>query len=33
MELEVTKDGIRIDQYLALELDFSRSKIQKLIKT
>jgi len=32
MELEVTKDNIRIDQYLANELDFSRSKIQKLIK-
>ena len=32
MELEVTKDNVRIDQYLALELDFSRSKIQKLIK-
>lgn len=32
MELEVTKDNIRVDQYLALELDVSRSKIQKLIK-
>ena len=32
MELEVVKDNIRIDQYLALELDLSRSKIQKLIK-
>ena len=32
MELEVTRDNIRIDQYLATELDFSRSKIQKLIK-
>lgn len=32
MELEVIKDNIRIDQYLALELDLSRSKIQKLIK-
>ena len=32
MELEVIKDNMRIDQYLALELDLSRSKIQKLIK-
>lgn len=32
MELEVTKDNIRIDQYLSEELDISRSKIQKLIK-
>lgn len=32
MELEVTKDNIRLDQYLALELDLSRSKIQKLVK-
>lgn len=32
MELEVIKDNIRIDQYLATELDLSRSKIQKLIK-
>lgn len=32
MELEVTKDNVRIDQYLADNLDISRSKIQKLIK-
>lgn len=32
MELEVTKDNIRIDQYLSEELEISRSKIQKLIK-
>lgn len=32
MEIEVTKDNIRIDQYLVSELDISRSKIQKLIK-
>ena len=32
MELEVIKDGIRIDQYLSDNLDISRSKIQKLIK-
>lgn len=32
MELEVNKDNIRIDQYLADSLDISRSKIQKLIK-
>lgn len=32
MELEVLKDNIRIDQYLSLELNLSRSKIQKLIK-
>lgn len=32
MEIEVTKDNIRIDQYLVTELDISRSKIQKLIK-
>lgn len=32
MELEVMKDNMRIDQYLASELDLSRSKIQKLIK-
>lgn len=32
MELEVTKDSIRIDQYLAAELELSRSKVQKLIK-
>lgn len=31
MELEVTKDNIRLDQYLATELDISRSKIQKLV--
>lgn len=32
MELEAVKDNIRIDQYLTLELDISRSKVQKLIK-
>ena len=32
MELEVMKDNVRIDQYLALELELSRSKVQKLIK-
>lgn len=32
MELEVNKDNIRVDQYLADNLDISRSKIQKLIK-
>ena len=32
MEIEVTKDNVRIDQYLVNELDISRSKIQKLIK-
>jgi len=32
MEIEVIKDNIRIDQYLSLELELSRSKIQKLIK-
>ncbi len=32
MELEVTKNNIRIDQFLSEELDISRSKIQKLIK-
>lgn len=32
MELEAIKDNVRIDQYLTLELDISRSKIQKLIK-
>ena len=32
MEIEVTKDNIRVDQYLVTELDISRSKIQKLIK-
>lgn len=32
MELEAVKDNIRIDQYLATELNISRSKIQKLMK-
>lgn len=32
MEIEAVKDNIRIDQYLTVELDISRSKIQKLIK-
>ena len=32
MEIEVTNGGSRIDSYLSLELDISRSKIQKLIK-
>lgn len=33
MELEVTKDNIRLDQYLSEILELSRSKIQRLIKT
>lgn len=32
MELQVTEDNIRIDQYLTKQLDISRSKIQKLMK-
>ena len=32
MELQVEQTDIRIDQYLAQELDISRSKIQKLMK-
>ncbi len=32
MEVKVTKNNIRLDQYLSQELDISRSKIQKLIK-
>lgn len=32
MEIEVTKDNIRLDIYLSEETDISRSKIQKLIK-
>lgn len=32
MNIEATKDNIRLDQYLVLELELSRSKIQKLIK-
>ena len=32
MEIEVNNGGSRIDSYLSLELDISRSKIQKLIK-
>lgn len=32
MEIEVKKENIRLDQYLAEELEISRSKIQKLIK-
>ena len=31
MELQVEQTDIRIDQYLAQELDISRSKIQKLM--
>ena len=33
MELKATKSDIRIDVYLTEELDFSRSKIQNLIKS
>jgi len=32
MNIEVNQDNIRLDQYLAKELELSRSKIQKLIK-
>lgn len=32
MEIEVINGGLRLDQYLANELELSRSKIQKLIK-
>lgn len=32
VENKVTSKNIRVDQYLAVELDMSRSKIQKLIK-
>ena len=32
MELVVNKDNIRIDTYLSLETDYSRSKVSKLIK-
>lgn len=32
MNVIATKSDVRLDQYLALELDISRSKVQKLIK-
>ncbi len=32
IENKITTENVRIDQYLAIELDVSRSKIQKLIK-
>ena len=32
MELVVNKDNIRIDTYLSLETDYSRSKVSKLIR-
>ena len=33
MEIKVLdKENLRIDKYLTLELEYSRSKIQKLIK-
>ena len=31
-EVIVNEDGMRLDSYLAKELDISRSKVQKLIK-